>query len=161
MSEENTKNFQNLQKKFGRFRILIIGHANACKTTILQRICNSTEKPEIYNGDGNKIDPSQVEGSRGQGIHNIENELIFWCNQKLVFHNSQGFEAGRENEFLQMKKFIADCVRTTMLKKRIHAIWYCIPMDKLNRAIQRSEEMFFEECDPGIGKLSAIMVFLN
>ena len=26
---------------------------------------------------------------------------------------------------------------------------YCIPMDKLDRAIQRSEEKFFEECDPG------------
>jgi len=48
-----------------------------------------------------------------------------------------------------MKKFIADRAKTTFLKKRIHAIWYCIPMDKLDRAIQRSEEMFFDECDPG------------
>ncbi|KAF8549895.1 hypothetical protein OG21DRAFT_534794 [Imleria badia] len=147
MSAENTEDFQDLQEKFGRFRILIVGRANAGKTTILQRICNSTEKPEIYDGDGNKIDPSQVEGSRGRGIHNIENELIFRSNQKLVFHDSQGFEAGREDEFLQMKKFIADRAKTTTLKKRIHAIWYCIPMDKLDRAIQRSEEMFFEECD--------------
>ena len=29
---------------------------------------------------------------------------------------------------------------------------YCIPMDKLDRAIQRSEERFFEECDPGNSK---------
>ncbi|KAF8549878.1 hypothetical protein OG21DRAFT_1420576, partial [Imleria badia] len=84
-----------------------------------------------------------------RGLHNIENELIFQSNQKLVFHDSQGFEAGCEDEFLQMKTFIADRAKTTTLKKRIHAIWYCIPMDKLDRAIQRSEEMFFEECDPG------------
>ncbi|KAF8547760.1 hypothetical protein OG21DRAFT_1489936 [Imleria badia] len=149
MSAENTQDFENLQEKFDRFRILIVGRANAGKTTILRGICNSTEDPEIYDGDGNKVDPSKVEGSMGRGIHNIENELIFRSNEKLVFHDSQGFEAGRADEFLQMKKFIADRAKTTFLKKRIHAIWYCIPMDKLDRAIQCSEEMFFDECDPG------------
>ncbi|KAH0826998.1 GTP-binding protein [Lanmaoa asiatica] len=148
MSEQNTENFKNLQDKFGRFRILIVGRANAGKTTILRGICNSTENPEIYDTH-DQIDPSQVEGTRGRGIHNVENELIFRSNEKLVFHDSQGFEAGREDEFLQMKRFIADRARTTILKKRIHAIWYCIPMDKLDRAIQRAEEMFFEDCDPG------------
>ena len=59
-----------------------------------------------------------------RGIHNIENELMFRSNDKLVFHDSQGFEAGSEEEFLQMKKFIADHANTTILKKRIHAIWY-------------------------------------
>ena len=59
-----------------------------------------------------------------RGIHDIENELIFRSNDKLVFHDSQGFEAGSEEEFLRMKKFIADCANTTILKKRIHAIWY-------------------------------------
>ena len=56
-------------------------------------------------------------------MHNIENELIFRGNDKFVFHDSQGFEAGGEDEFLQMKKFIADRAKTTLLKKRIHAIW--------------------------------------
>jgi hypothetical protein len=82
-------------------------------------------------------------------MHNVENELIFRSNDKFVFHDSQGFEAGRADEFLKMKEFIADRAKTTFLKKRIHAIWYCIPMDNLERAIQRSEEMFFGECDPG------------
>ncbi|KAF8555147.1 hypothetical protein OG21DRAFT_1411408 [Imleria badia] len=149
MSAENTLDFRNLRQKFGRFRILIIGRANAGKTTILRGICNSTESPEIYDGNGEKVDPSKVEGSMGRGIHNIENELIFRSNEKLVFHDSQGFEAGREDEFLEMKKFIVDRAKTTILKKRIHAIWYCIPMDKLDRAIQRSEEKFFDECDTG------------
>ncbi|KAI9455615.1 hypothetical protein HD554DRAFT_2178398 [Boletus coccyginus] len=150
MSAENPEDFDSgLQEKFGRFRILIVGRANAGKTTILQGICNSTENPEICDGDGNKVELSEVERSSGRGIHNIENELIFRSNEKLVFHDSQGFEAGREDEFLQMKKFIADRAKTTVLKKRIHVIWYCIPMDELDRAIQRAEERFFKECDPG------------
>ena len=55
MSTENTSDFENLQEKFGRFRILIVGRANAGKTTILRAICNTTENPEIYDGDGNKV----------------------------------------------------------------------------------------------------------
>jgi len=55
MSAENPENFEDLQEKFGRFRILIVGRANAGKTTILRGICNSTENPEIYDSDGNKV----------------------------------------------------------------------------------------------------------
>ena len=71
-----------------------------------------------------RVTHNDIADSRWQrGIHNIESELIFRSNQKLVFHDSQGFEAGREAEFLQMKKFIADRAKTTILKKRLHAIW--------------------------------------
>ena len=38
-----------------RFRILIIGRANAGKTTILQKVCNTTKKPVIYNSKGKKV----------------------------------------------------------------------------------------------------------
>jgi hypothetical protein len=34
-----------------QFRVLIIGRANAGKTTILQRVCDTTESPEIYRRD--------------------------------------------------------------------------------------------------------------
>ena len=34
-----------------KFRVLIIGRANAGKTSILQRVCDTTESPEIYRLD--------------------------------------------------------------------------------------------------------------
>ena len=34
-----------------QFRVLIIGRANAGKTSILQRVCDTTESPVIYRGD--------------------------------------------------------------------------------------------------------------
>jgi septin family protein len=46
---------QDLKKKAGRFRILVIGRANAGKTTILQKVCNTTEEPEIYDAKGEKV----------------------------------------------------------------------------------------------------------
>jgi GTPase SAR1 family protein len=33
------------------FRVLIVGRANAGKTTILQRVCETTESPTVYRGN--------------------------------------------------------------------------------------------------------------
>jgi GTPase SAR1 family protein len=33
-----------------QFRVLVLGRANAGKTTILQRVCETTESPKIYRG---------------------------------------------------------------------------------------------------------------
>ena len=41
-----------------QFRVLIIGRANAGKTSILQRICETTESPTIYRGKEEVRGPS-------------------------------------------------------------------------------------------------------
>ena len=46
---------QSLRRLTPRFRVLIIGRANAGKTTILQRVCNTTEQPEIFNQEGDEV----------------------------------------------------------------------------------------------------------
>ena len=51
---------ENLRERFGRFRILVIGRANAGKTTILKKICDSTEDPEIYDAEGRIVGFSLV-----------------------------------------------------------------------------------------------------
>ncbi|KAJ8585626.1 hypothetical protein M405DRAFT_824657 [Rhizopogon salebrosus TDB-379] len=133
---------QVVRQKFDRFRILVVGRANAGKTTLLQKVCNTTGKPLIFDGEGNKIlDPYQ------RGEHNINNELVFRSNPGFVFHDSCGFEAGGEDEFRKMKEFISERASTRKLNERIHAIWYCIPMDECHRAITTAEERFFSECD--------------
>ena len=38
-----------------RFRILVVGRSNAGKTTLLQRVCRTTELPEIYNFNDEKV----------------------------------------------------------------------------------------------------------
>ncbi|KAL4072629.1 hypothetical protein V8B97DRAFT_325823 [Scleroderma yunnanense] len=109
--------------RIGHFRILVIGRSNAGKTTILQRVCNTTELPEIFNTKGEKIDPTIVEGSLERGYHDIENELIFRRNPGFIFHDSRGFEAGSDSELKSMKKFVAERAAAMKLEKRIHAIW--------------------------------------
>ncbi|KAG1728728.1 uncharacterized protein EDB91DRAFT_1253327 [Suillus paluster] len=147
---------QNIRKTIGRFRVLIVGRANAGKTTILQKVCNTTDEPEIYNAQGKEIDVAVVEGSRIRGNHDITNEMVFKSNPGFIFHDSCGFEAGSEAEFEDMKKFIVERVNMTKLEERLHAIWYCIPMDDHCRTFQRAEEKFFSECNTGLVPVIAI-----
>ncbi len=46
-----------------QFRVLIIGRANAGKTTILQRVCDTTESPFIYRGDKEVRGPTFLSAS--------------------------------------------------------------------------------------------------
>ncbi|KAG1752222.1 hypothetical protein EDB19DRAFT_1870682, partial [Suillus lakei] len=138
-----------IRKKIVRFRILIIGRANAGKTTILQKVCNTRENPVIYDSAGKKIDPAVLEASRERGLHDIENEMVFQNNPGFVFHDSRGFEAGGESEFNMVKAFIADRSKERDIKKRLHVIWYCIPMDESARSFTAGEVKFFSQCDTG------------
>ena len=57
-----------LRAKYTHFRILVIGRANAGKTTLLQRVCNTTEDPCIYDDDKNLVSIQRSE----------DNESWFW-----------------------------------------------------------------------------------
>ncbi|KAF8815112.1 hypothetical protein BYT27DRAFT_7199608 [Phlegmacium glaucopus] len=128
-----------------RFRVLVIGRANAGKTTILQKVCNTAEQPEIFNTKGKK-----------RGMHNIENELIFKSNPRFVFHDSRGFEAGAVEELNKVKQFITQRSEMLDLSEQLHVIWYCIPMDD-ERPFTAAERSFFGEC--GTGSVPVVAMF--
>ncbi|KAG6805923.1 hypothetical protein H0H92_013385 [Tricholoma furcatifolium] len=44
-----------LRAKYKHFRVLVIGCANAGKTTLLKRVCNTTEDPCIYDGQNETL----------------------------------------------------------------------------------------------------------
>ncbi|KAI6151552.1 hypothetical protein BKA82DRAFT_162692, partial [Pisolithus tinctorius] len=132
-----------------RFRILVMGRANAGKTTILQRVCNTTDEPEIFNGKGFVGTIMQHVDCVQRGYHDIEDELVFRNNPRFVFHDSCGFEAGSKQQFDVMKKFVMDRARTPKLNQRIHAIWFCIAMTDIHRMVTAAEKKFFQECDTG------------
>ncbi|KAF9458274.1 hypothetical protein BDZ94DRAFT_1284923 [Collybia nuda] len=146
----------SLKEKAERFRVLIIGGANAGKTTILKKICNTTDQPEIYNSYGSRIDGSTLEPNITRGEHDIKNEMIFRSNSTLVFHDSQGFEAGGTDEFRKVKDFVTDCAKSKRMKNQVHVIWYCVAMDD-DRPITYAEEQFFSVS--GTGKVPVVVVF--
>jgi len=55
---------EEIRRECPQFRILIIGKANAGKTTILRKVCNAKPdaKPVIYDAEGKKIDLAVKQG---------------------------------------------------------------------------------------------------
>ncbi|KAJ7733650.1 GTP-binding protein, partial [Mycena metata] len=160
----------DVRSKCQHFRILVIGRANAGKTTLLKKVCMSVEDPEIFASgpDGEKIDPDVVQGSTDRGSHDIENQLIFKSNREFIFHDSRGFESGSAEETNKVKDFIARRAATNSLQQQLHAIClvsdplialnrYCLPTGDTNRPLLKADEEFF---DTDIrGKVPVIAIF--
>ncbi|KAF8348741.1 hypothetical protein F5887DRAFT_1129819 [Amanita rubescens] len=129
------------------FRILVIGRANAGKTTILEKVCGVSKgtKPIIHDKDGNQLEQSvfHLMPSLERGLHDIEHQITY-PRSNFIFHDSQGFESGSTEELEIVWKFIAKKSAETELKNQLHAIWYCIPMDS-PRPILPAELEFFNQ----------------
>ncbi|KAH8994691.1 GTP-binding protein [Lactarius hatsudake] len=98
-----------------KFRVLIIGRANAGKTSILQRVCDTTDSPIIYRGK-EKI---TLEPSVDRGEHTVDDELVFSNHTGYIFHDSRGIESASTYELGILRSFI----------QRSHILRYCVPMD--------------------------------
>jgi len=140
------------------FRVLVIGRANAGKTTILEKVCGvgKETEPIIYDMNGDQLPCSSIHliPSIERGLHNIEHQITY-PGSNFIFHDSQGFEAGAIEELEIAWEFIEKRSTEAELKNQLHAIWYCIPMDD-PRPIQPAELEFF---DKGRGKVPLVTIF--
>src|SRR5437016_8729280 len=59
---ERRQESAKLRAKYTHFRILVIGRANAGKTTLLKRVCNTTEDPCIYDEKNHNLVSYQFRG---------------------------------------------------------------------------------------------------
>ncbi|KAI9447334.1 hypothetical protein BJY52DRAFT_1206550 [Lactarius psammicola] len=123
-----------------QFRVLIIGRANAGKTSILQRVCDTTESPIIYRG----YEEVTLDPSIDRGEHTIDDELVFSNHRGYVFHDSRGIESGSKEELEILQEFIQRKCGERRLGSRLHAIWFCVPMD--NQRPQLDLKFFKDIC---------------
>ncbi|EKM49678.1 uncharacterized protein PHACADRAFT_106055 [Phanerochaete carnosa HHB-10118-sp] len=79
--------------------------------------------------------------STQRGVHDIEQELLFQLNDKLVAHDSEGFEAGQGKEVKVVSDFIAQRGTMEDVNERLHMVWYALKMSA--RPIQHAEREFF------------------
>ncbi|KZP27984.1 hypothetical protein FIBSPDRAFT_1039950 [Athelia psychrophila] len=169
-------NGKDIRERFDRVRVLIIGRANAGKTTILQKVCGTTDKPMVYNSHGMRVfgpfvvdvdSPhhlgSQIiwkrnflKPSRDRGLHDINNATVFKSNPAFIFHDSRGFESGGAQELEDVKAFLSARSGSKNMEDQLHAVWYCIPLDD-DRPFLRAEIDFFSEC--GTGNVPVIVIF--
>ncbi|KAJ6533310.1 hypothetical protein DFH09DRAFT_1043836 [Mycena vulgaris] len=149
-----------LRSRCEHFRILVIGRANAGKTTLLKKVCNSIVDPETRSASGEKIDTSTLHGSEKRGKHDINNEMIFNSNRQFIFHDSCGFESGSDLEVNTIADFIVKRAATHTLSEQLHAIWYCLPTDT-TRPLLAADEKFFSTRITGRVPVIAIFTKLD
>ncbi|KAJ7871614.1 hypothetical protein B0H13DRAFT_2060407 [Mycena leptocephala] len=151
----------DVRSKCSHFRILVIGRANAGKTTLLKRVCNSVKEPKIYGKDGKKVHSATLFASLCRGEHNIENQMIFKSNPGFIFHDSRGFESGALEETEKAKNFIKTRAASSTLTEQLHAIWYCLPMADTTRPFLKTDEEFFDLEGVGNGKFTIFALSLT
>lgn len=145
-----------VQEKCNRFRVLVMGRRNAGKTTLLQRMTQSSDgKVLVSDPEGNAVDPSILEPSVERGASRIDYEITYPSNPDFVFHDSRGMEAGSDEEVDKLIKFMAQRAKKAHLKDKLHVIWYCLPIDN-DRPLSKAEMQFFEQ---GTGDVPVIAIF--
>ncbi|KAF8262699.1 hypothetical protein EI94DRAFT_663842 [Lactarius quietus] len=154
-NEQSTEQSSPRIPKF-EFRVLVVGRANAGKTSILQRVCETTESPTIYrDGEVVTLDPSV-----NRGEHKIDDELLFSNHLGYVFHDSMGIESGSTEELEILKEFIQRKCGEKQLRNRLHAIWYCVPMD--NHRPELDLKFYDKICpDPNGASLQTFVIMFN
>ena len=86
----------DLRSKCRHFRILVIGRANSGKTTLLKKVCNSVEDPEIFGPYGKKVRGTQYHRTRR--VHH----LIPTRSIAARFHRSAGVIRGMNHHSTQV-----------------------------------------------------------
>ncbi|KAM6495045.1 hypothetical protein JOM56_009668 [Amanita muscaria] len=138
-----------------RFRILVIGNANAGKTTILEKVCHAQgRQPVCLDGKGNEVNLA-LQPSSSRGEHNIEHQFQYPTAEGFIFHDSRGFEAGGADELKKVKKFVQSRAEKKELKDQLHAIWYCLTTSN-DRSMTEAEMSLFES---GTGNVPVIAIF--
>ncbi|KAN0077997.1 hypothetical protein V8E55_010054 [Tylopilus felleus] len=107
-----------------RFRVLIVGNANAGKTTILDKVCHANGRKPLIVGQMGRHD---LRPSNERGEHTIDTEFVYPTAEGFIFHDSCGFESGSVDELHKVKNFLEKRTKAERLEDGLHAIWYCIP----------------------------------
>ncbi|KAJ7736696.1 hypothetical protein B0H16DRAFT_1425627, partial [Mycena metata] len=138
---ENDLSFWNIRHL--QFRVLILGRANAGKTTILERLTGATMDEAEVRRDGKILPGQTVKGQIDRGLHNINDEIRFRSRPGFVFHDSRGVEAGSATELSTVQRFVDKrSTAATNLRNQLHAIWMCLPLDDCRELFESERDIF-------------------
>ncbi|KAI7716251.1 hypothetical protein KC353_g5518 [Hortaea werneckii] len=112
----------------GPLRVLVCGNTGVGKSTLINRTFG--------------VDVTQS-SNRTRGIHDVQEEITFDGRPDLIVHDSGGFEAGADSEFLAIERFLQDKSTKVNVSERLHVIWFCIDINS-SRTLQTVTEKLFQ-----------------
>ncbi|KAG6871968.1 hypothetical protein C0995_014426 [Termitomyces sp. Mi166 len=117
-----------------KFRILVVGRSGVGKSSLISN---------IFNISVNGIDIAHDRPGRA----NIQDGHTFHENQRLILHDSNGFEAGSQEQWGVVEEFIREKSNLSN-EDQLHAIWLCIETPRTgSRLLQRGDERLLELAD--------------
>ncbi|EME79104.1 uncharacterized protein MYCFIDRAFT_79773, partial [Pseudocercospora fijiensis CIRAD86] len=114
--------------ELGAIRVLVCGNTGVGKSTLI----NKTFGVEVTTSS-----------DRTRGIHDVKQEIKFDGRPDLIVHDSGGFEAGADAEFIAIEEFLKEKSATEGIQDRLHVIWFCIEINSA-RTLQTATEKLFQ-----------------
>ncbi|KAF2765736.1 hypothetical protein EJ03DRAFT_354618 [Teratosphaeria nubilosa] len=111
----------------GAIRVLVCGNTGVGKSTLVNKTFGV---------------PVTQSSNRTRGIHDVKQEITFEGRPDLVVHDSGGFEAGADEEFVAIEQFLKDKSATLEVAARLHVIWFCVDINS-PRTLQTATEKLF------------------
>ncbi|KAF7360885.1 G domain-containing protein [Mycena sanguinolenta] len=135
-----------LRQECPRLRILVVG--KACRS--------GAGKSALINAVFG-IEGATPVSHRTPGVHDIDKPLSFPQNDRIIIHDSQGFEPGEEGNIQTVLDFIDRRSKKPALADQLHAIWVCAEIPFAGgRLFERGVERILLEYR---GNLPIIVVF--
>ncbi|KAI6146085.1 hypothetical protein EDD17DRAFT_103672 [Pisolithus thermaeus] len=138
---------QDLIAQCPRFRVLIVGKSGVGKSTLINRIFG--------------VETASVAKDRpGEAL--IEQEFTSPQNDRLILHDSKGFEPADGGNYETVRSFIERRKNMRDIKDQLHAVWLCFQMPIPTygeRLLEDGTESFLRLRNDVLGNTPTIVVF--